>query len=237
MKLVLATRNPGKVRELKELFKDIDVELVTIDEFESIPEVIEDGKSFRENALKKAKVIADSTGEFAIADDSGLEVEYLNGRPGIYSSRYAREGAADKENNEKLLSEMEGVCASERGASFCCVIALIGPGIEKTFKGTCCGSIAFEPKGEKGFGYDSRSFTSRLLIRLWQNLILKKRIVSVIGQRLSIGAWRSLVAHLLWEQGVGGSNPLAPTTVALTSYLELNRTLPYHTTTAHLLIT
>jgi XTP/dITP diphosphohydrolase len=154
MKLVLATRNPGKVRELKELFKDIDVELVTIDEFESIPVVIEDGKSFRENALKKAKVIADSTGEFAIADDSGLEVEYLNGRPGIYSSRYAREGAADKENNEKLLSEMEGVCASERGASFCCVIALIGPGIEKTFKGTCCGSIAFEPKGEKGFGYD-----------------------------------------------------------------------------------
>lgn len=154
MKLVLATRNPGKVRELKELFKDIDVELVTIDEFESIPVVIEDGKSFRENALKKAKIIADSTGEFAIADDSGLEVEYLNGRPGIYSSRYAREGATDKENNEKLLAEMEGVCSSERGASFCCVIALIGPGIEKTFKGTCCGSIAFEPKGEKGFGYD-----------------------------------------------------------------------------------
>ncbi len=154
MKLVLATRNPGKVRELKELFKDIDIEVVTIDEFEYIPEVIEDGKSFRENALKKAKVIADSTGEFAIADDSGLEVEYLNGRPGIYSSRYAGEGAADKENNEKLLSEMEGVCSSERGASFCCVIALIGPGIEKTFEGTCCGSIAFEPKGEKGFGYD-----------------------------------------------------------------------------------
>ena len=154
MKLVLATRNPGKVRELKELFKDIDIELVTVDELEVIPEVIEDGKSFRENALKKAKVVADSTGEFAIADDSGLEVEYLNGRPGIYSSRYAREGAADKENNEKLLSEMEGVCSSGRVASFCCVIALIGHGVEKTFEGRCCGSIAFEPKGEKGFGYD-----------------------------------------------------------------------------------
>jgi XTP/dITP diphosphohydrolase len=154
VKLVLATRNPGKIRELKELFKDIDVELVTVDELESIPEVIEDGKSFKENALKKAKIIADSTGEFAIADDSGLEVEYLNGRPGIYSSRYAREGAADKENNEKLLAEMEGVCSFERGASFCCVIALIGRGIEKTFEGRCCGSIAFEPKGEKGFGYD-----------------------------------------------------------------------------------
>lgn len=154
MKLVLATRNPGKVRELKELCKDIDIELVTIDELDSIPAIIEDGKSFRENALKKAKAVADCTGEFSIADDSGLEVECLNGRPGIYSSRYAGEEATDKENNEKLLSEMGGVCFSDRGAAFCCVIALIGPGIEKTFQGKCCGSIAFEPKGEKGFGYD-----------------------------------------------------------------------------------
>jgi XTP/dITP diphosphohydrolase len=154
MKLIAATKNPSKIRELKELCKDTGIELTTLDEYEHIPDIVEDGESFRENALKKAQFIFNYTGEFSIADDSGLEVDFLNGRPGIYSSRYAGEEATDEENNAKLLRELGGRDIADRRAVFRCVIALVGPGVEETFEGECRGLISCAPQGENGFGYD-----------------------------------------------------------------------------------
>lgn len=155
-KLVLATRNPKKIREIRAILKDLDLEFLTL---ESIPgfslKIVEDGTTFEENAVKKAGAVARHTGFYALADDSGIVVEILKGRPGIFSSRYAGEGSTDKENNQKLLRELEGVPLGERAARYVCVIALVGPdGSKKTFKGECRGVIAEAPKGEGGFGYD-----------------------------------------------------------------------------------
>ena len=108
MKIVIATTNQNKFRELKELLRDLPVELLSLRDFPECPAVIEDGKSFAENALKKARAICAHTGMVTIADDSGLEVDYLSGRPGIYSARYAGDGANDRENYEKLLRETAG---------------------------------------------------------------------------------------------------------------------------------
>ncbi len=153
--IVLATKNRGKLREFKSLLKDLEINILLLDDFEGLPDVTEDGKSFEENALKKAKEIAAATGCLAIADDSGLVVDALGGRPGIFSARYAGPGADDDENNRKLLAEMEGVPYDERRAAFCCVIAVSDPGGRNfTVSGSCSGYIASEIKGGGGFGYD-----------------------------------------------------------------------------------
>jgi XTP/dITP diphosphohydrolase len=116
----------------------------------------EDGKSFAENALKKARFYSNYFGKLTITDDSGLEVDSLKGLPGIYSARYAGEKATSQENNEKLLREMEGISLSKRGAKFRCVIAMVSPdGREAIAEGSCKGAIGFKEKGRKGFGYDS----------------------------------------------------------------------------------
>lgn len=154
MKVILATRNPGKTREVEAFFKDLGIDFVSLNDIQDIPHIPEDGETFRENTLKKARVVAGFTGEVVIADDSGLEVDYLGGRPGVYSSRYAGVWATDEENNIKLLEEMKGVPWEERGASYRCAIAIAGRGLEEVVEGECRGVIAFEPKGEGGFGYD-----------------------------------------------------------------------------------
>ncbi len=152
--LVLATRNKYKIEELKTLLSGLDLEIVTLNEFPNIPPLVEDGATFHDNALKKARVVFQHTKLPALADDSGLEVFFLNGRPGVRSARYAGENATDEQNNQKLLREMRGVAPRRRRAQFRAVIAMVGPGYEETSGGTCMGILGESPRGTNGFGYD-----------------------------------------------------------------------------------
>jgi XTP/dITP diphosphohydrolase len=151
--LVLATRNKGKILELKRLLSGFDLEVKGLDDFEPIPEVEEDGMTFKDNAYKKAYHTAKLLGVPALADDSGLVVNALNGAPGVMSARYAGEYASDEERYNKLLKEMKG--QKDRSAYFECAIVIALPGgASKFFSGRCEGAITFEPTGEDGFGYD-----------------------------------------------------------------------------------
>lgn len=154
-KIVLATQNQGKVKELKKLLEQTPVQLLSLTDFPHIPEVVEDGLTFRENAIKKAQQISQATGLIAIADDSGLEVDFLGGKPGVHSARYAGPQRCDADNNHKLLNQLANVPQDQRTARFCCVIAVAAPGgVVETADGICPGIIAFEPQGTGGFGYD-----------------------------------------------------------------------------------
>ena len=153
--MIVATRNKGKIREIREALKGLGLQIYTLGDFPGAPEIEEDGKSFAENALKKARFYSNYFGKLTMTDDSGLEVECLRGLPGIYSARYAGEKATPQENNEKLLREMEGISLSKRGAKFRCVMAIVSPdGREAIAEGSCRGAIGFKEKGRKGFGYD-----------------------------------------------------------------------------------
>ncbi len=158
--LVMATRNPGKVAELKELLQDLDISLLSLVDFPEVPEIPEGGASFAENAAAKAREVARRTGQVALADDSGLEVAALNGGPGVHSARYAMERTApapptDEDNWRKLLEEMQPVPWQRRRAQFVCEIALALPsGRLFRARGECQGYIALQPEGEQGFGYD-----------------------------------------------------------------------------------
>ena len=155
MNIVLATRNKKKVEEISRIFRGYEVRFLTLDSFPGCPEIEEDGKTFRQNAVKKAVHIAKYAGCAAIADDSGLEVKALDGAPGVFSARYAGDEADDRKNLEKLLSEMKGLGAGQRQARFVCCIAFALPdGRCKTFTGYSDGEIAKKPKGFNGFGYD-----------------------------------------------------------------------------------
>jgi XTP/dITP diphosphohydrolase len=153
-KIVLATRNKHKVEELRFFLSGLPLEVATLNDFPNVPSFVEDGKTFKENALKKAHQVYRLTNLLTLADDSGLEVFFLNGRPGVYSARYAGIDADDDANNQKLLKEMVGVAPRRRGAQFHAVLALVGKGIDKTSKGTCPGLLAEDPRGMNGFGYD-----------------------------------------------------------------------------------
>ncbi len=154
MKIVLATRNKDKIREIAQALQGLDIELVTLDRFPQVPEVVEDGATLAENALKKARAIFQATQLLALADDTGLEVDFLNGLPGVYSSRFAGEGASYDDNCNKLLALMDGVPEALRTARFRCIIALVGPDIERLIEGSCEGLITAEKRGSEGFGYD-----------------------------------------------------------------------------------
>ncbi len=133
-------------------------EINNLSQFPAIPEVIEDGITFQENALKKATAVFEATGIMALADDSGLEVDYLKGEPGVYSSRFAGEHATDAENNRKLVRLLEGIPSEKRTARFYCVMILKTADQMYTFDGTCEGIILQEPRGSHGFGYDPLFF-------------------------------------------------------------------------------
>lgn len=153
--LLFASRNKGKFREASALLQPLDVKLLSVEDFSGAPEVVEDGTTFQENALKKARCLAEYSGIATIADDSGLEVECLGGRPGVYSSRFAGPDATDQENTIHLLGELEGVPLEKRTAAFRCVLALFDKdGSYNFFEGTLEGFIAFELSGAGGFGYD-----------------------------------------------------------------------------------
>jgi len=151
--IVLATRNQGKVREMREILRDFPVEIRSLNDFGPIPEVDEDGATFDDNAYKKAAFTAKVLGLPAMADDSGLVVPALHGAPGVHSARYAGKEAADRDNIDKLLREMAGL--TDRRAAFECVISLAVPsGPALTYVGRCEGEIAPAPSGGEGFGYD-----------------------------------------------------------------------------------
>lgn len=155
MEIVIATRNKKKLSELKRMLEGTDIRILSLDDFPSCPEVEETGNTFKENAVKKALEVSRFTDRPAISDDSGLEVEALSGAPGVFSARYAGEGAEDKDNVEKLLRELKDVPEKDRTARFVCVIALVYPdGTIKTFEGEVRGRIGNTPKGKSGFGYD-----------------------------------------------------------------------------------
>ncbi len=151
--LVLATRNEGKISEFKGLVADYSVEIRSLKDFGPIPPVEEDGNTFEDNAYKKAAFTAKVLGLPALADDSGLIVKALDGMPGVYSARYAGEGATDQTNNLKLLKAMEGV--KDREATFMCVLAIAVPrGPALIYEGTCNGLVTRDLIGGQGFGYD-----------------------------------------------------------------------------------
>lgn len=155
MTIVLATRNRKKVEELKRMFAGCDISFVTLDAFPGCPDVEEDGKTFRANAVKKALHVARFTGCPSVADDSGLVVTALGGAPGVFSARYAGETAGDRENVDKLLKEMRRLDVDKRRARFACCIAFALPdGQVKTFSGYVRGMIGRRRKGVNGFGYD-----------------------------------------------------------------------------------
>jgi len=154
-KILVATRNIGKINEIRAILQSISIELLSLNSFPELPDVLEDGETFEENALKKARVMALATGIPALADDSGLCVDALNGRPGVLSARYAGEGAPDGEKCARILEEMKDIPDASRAARFVCVLALVDPdGAEKLFKGVCEGKIIREMRGAAGFGYD-----------------------------------------------------------------------------------
>ncbi len=155
MRLVLATHNEHKVREIKEILKGLDVELLSFHDLADLPDVVEDGSTLDENAVKKAVEVARATGIPALADDTGLEVEALGGAPGVYSARYAGPACDYDANNTKLLAELDDVADSDRRAAFRCVVALATPErLVGTVVGKTTGSIIHERHGVGGFGYD-----------------------------------------------------------------------------------
>jgi len=156
--IVLATSNHGKIAELRALLADLPVQLRSAAEvLGEQPKIVEDGATFEDNALLKARAIAQATRTLALADDSGLEVDALGGRPGVRSARFAHERATDAENNAALLRELAEVEEGDRSARFRCVLALVDPWHESDVHvaaGSCEGSIARAPRGSGGFGYD-----------------------------------------------------------------------------------
>lgn len=154
-KIVFATTNEGKVKEIKEILKDFQVEVVSMKEMGITADIEENGATFEENSLIKARALVKLTGLPALADDSGLEVDYLNGEPGIYSARYlGRDTDYDYKNNY-IIDKLSGAKGEERSARFVCVISLVLPdGREFVERGVVEGLIGYEQKGENGFGYD-----------------------------------------------------------------------------------
>jgi XTP/dITP diphosphohydrolase len=157
--VVLATRNKGKISELSELLSDYGLDVQGLDAFPRVGGVEETGATFEENALIKARAVAEATGLVALADDSGLEVDALGGAPGVRSARYAGPQATDPENNAMLLRNLAGVPEQERSARFRCVMAAVSPrGDTLVAHGTWEGVVTLEPRGDQGFGYDPLFF-------------------------------------------------------------------------------
>jgi len=155
-KIVLASNNPGKVREINQLFAELDIEVVPQSDF-GVPEIEETGLTFVENSILKARNAAQHTGLPALADDSGIEVDALNGAPGIYSARFAGVGASDSDNLEKLLNDLRAIKNASKNARFQCLMVLMRHENDPTpliCQGTWEGEIIDKPQGENGFGYD-----------------------------------------------------------------------------------
>lgn len=184
--LLVATGNRGKFIEIKELLRDTVAKLYSLEDFPEIPPVEEDGATFAENAVKKAQSAAQATGKPVIADDSGLEVDALEGQPGVYSARFAGECAGDSANNAKLLGELADLPDGQGTAAFRCVIALCFPdGSCRTFSGELHGIILKEPRGTGGFGYDPLFLVPEYGLTLAELPLAVKNTISHRGKALA----------------------------------------------------
>jgi XTP/dITP diphosphohydrolase len=153
--LVVATKNKKKFSEIKDILKSMNLKLLSLDAYKGVTQVLEDGKTFSENAIKKAVKLARFTGQLCLGEDSGLSVDVLDGAPGIYSARFSGRDKSDIKNNLKLLRLLKDMPAAERRAHYVCAVALADKrGLIGVVEGSCSGLIAFEPKGSAGFGYD-----------------------------------------------------------------------------------
>ncbi len=183
--LVVATGNMGKMNEFRRILPTYS--FMTMKEAGFYEEIEENGETFAENALIKARTVCRATGKAAIADDSGLTVDALGGAPGIYSARYAGEGASDSDLYHKLLKEIEDVPEEKRTAAFVSVIAYVTPeGEEKTFRGECRGIITFAPKGENGFGYDPVFFVPSIGKTFAEMNMEEKNAISHRGRAMAL---------------------------------------------------
>jgi XTP/dITP diphosphohydrolase len=183
--ILVATQNRGKIREIRQALAGLGLRIYGLSDFPKVPKIEEDGATFIENALKKARFYSKFFGKLTIADDSGLEVDALKGLPGVRSSRYAGESASDQENNLKLLRELEGVRLSGRGARFRCVMAIVSiEGKEAITEGVCKGRIGSKGVGKKGFGYDPLFILPRHRKTMAQLSVNEKNRVSHRGKAL-----------------------------------------------------
>jgi len=207
--IVLATNNKNKVKEFKEILKDSPVQIKCLQDYGPLPEAVEDGETFDDNAYKKAFHYARVLGVPCLADDSGLVVDALDGKPGVYSARYAGGKATDRENSDKLLREMEG--KENRKAHFVCVLSLATPGGPAlTYEGRCDGEITRERRGESGFGYDPVFFSPEFGKTFAEISMEEKSRVSHRGKAMAEFA-AEIDKVLVWlKQRMGEIKPAKP---------------------------
>lgn len=206
--LIVATKNKGKVREFQHAFAPLGLTVKSMFDYPELPDVVEDGTTFAENALKKSRAVGEALGLPVLSDDSGLCVDALDGKPGVYSARYAGEGAQDQENNLKLLSELERMKQGEdtgqpllSTARFVCALSLYDPsdGSELTAEGTVEGWITSEPAGAGGFGYDPLFYLPEYEKTMAELTLEEKQKISHRGTAL-----RLLTDKLAAKQGNNG---------------------------------
>ncbi len=194
--LLLATRNKGKIEEFRRILEAIapgEIELIGLDSFPDLHDVVEDGKTFQENALKKAREMCEATGIAAIADDSGLCIDFLNGDPGIFSARWAGSHGDDAANIAKVLQQLDGIPENQRGAHFTCVAALYLPdGRSHCEEAQFRGSILLSPIGDQGFGYDPIFKPAGYVISSAQMSAEEKDSISHRGKSL-----RAIAPHVI----------------------------------------
>lgn len=194
-KVLIATQNAGKVEDFREMFEHDEIEVLSLLDLDTpIDDVEETGVTFAENAILKAETISEKMGIPVLADDSGLSIDYLAGRPGVYSARYAGMAKDDDKNNQKVLLELKGVSAEKRTAKFICALAFAVPGEETVVKqGECSGLIATESVGEHGFGYDPIFIPEGYGQTMGQLSLQEKNKISHRAQALKkLAAWIEL---------------------------------------------
>ena len=185
--VVLATRNQDKIQEISALLAELPITFLSLADFPHLPEVVEDGTTCQENAVKKAKETAEKTGHWVLADDTGLEVAALDGRPGVYAARYAGEQATYAENCQKLLEELRHTPTDQRGARFLTVMALVDPvGQTRLIEGELHGQIAEEFYGSQGFGYDPVFYVPEAQKTLAEMTLTEKNSCSHRGKALQL---------------------------------------------------
>jgi XTP/dITP diphosphohydrolase len=185
MQFILATHNLNKITEIKKAFDDAEIDILSLHDFPDLPDVIEDGATIEENSLKKAKEIFEHTRITAIADDTGLEVDYLDGAPGVYAARFAGENCTYEDNNIKMLKSLKGVAVDNRGAKFRCIVSMYGQDILEVTQGILEGEIIEELTGNNGFGYDPIFKPKGFEITLAELSLDDKNKISHRGQAVS----------------------------------------------------
>lgn len=184
-RLLVATTNKGKMREIAAAFAGKGFNLQSLIDYPDIPPIAEEGANFKENALIKARAVHEIVGGYVLADDSGLECEDLHGAPGIHSARFAGDGASDEANNQKLVRLMQAMHDPSRRARYVCVFAFIDPqGQEKFFEGTCEGMITLTPGGSQGFGYDPYFYLPKYRATMAELPLVEKNKISHRGKAL-----------------------------------------------------